>query len=103
MSNRSVGINVLTSDNMLAQDAYEQFAELAAGLRPTFYDHVSVYSTDAGEEDEEYVPELALRHDENTLNKVRDALETIMPRERAQDSILVIQSAGILFRERATI
>lgn len=100
MSNRSVGINVLTSDNVLAQDAYEQFAELAAGLRPTFYDHVSVYSTDAGEDDEEYIPETLVRHDENTLVKVLAALKGVLNPDDAGLALAAMQNAGILFRER---
>ena len=96
---RLVSLSVGTCGAEDYQNTFLDVSELAKGLAPT-HTYISVSAQKLGDSDTEDREEL--RHDENTLNKVREAIVgSGFTVKTATELISAIQNAGILFRERA--
>lgn len=96
----SVNLNALTSDPEQWDQIYKEFTGVAKdwGQR---VEYISVSSSELGEEIE-VVEEEELYYDENTLQKVLEALKnvSVLTDHLAREAITDMQNAGILFRER---
>lgn len=95
----SVNLSALVSDPEQWNDIYKEFTGVARewGER---VEYISVSSSELGEE-VEVVEEDELYHDENTLNKTREAIiEAGFSKPQAYLIIEALHNAGILFRER---
>ena len=96
---RSIGINVLTSDKYKASYAYKELQHLASKFETLNYDHVSAYST-ALDEDVE-IEDIASEgpEDEHAVVLVQDILSDHNLTMAQADSIIrSIHEAGVIFR-----
>ena len=99
-----ISISTRVKGTPWADQLYWKFLDFSKELRPGVLEYVSVTSSKVGEEEDE-VEEPAEYHGAETLDKVRTALFEAFgkyepTREEIFDAINVLQSHGILFRER---
>lgn len=105
---RSININVLSSIPAVTQRVHEKFLDYSRELCDLDMDYLNVSITKVGddgiemEEDETLPGEYV---DENTMTVVRNVLgKTQLFKDRGWDgveaTILALQNAGILFRQR---
>ena len=97
-----ISISTRAASTSGADRLYWRFLEIAKEIRPANLGYVSVTCSKVGEDEGEEPTEY---HDENTLVKVRAALFEAFgkyepTREEIFDAVNLLQSYGILFRER---
>lgn len=99
MPNRLITLTIGTKGAEEWFATFQDISELARNLGDVHH-HVSVSSIVPDQsEDDAFTEELY--HDDNTLNKVRDAIVGGgFTKETANDMINYVLNAGVLFRER---
>lgn len=97
MITRSVGLNVLTTNEVLADHWYGQLCALARDMRPSLSNHISVYQT-AVDDSEPYAAEGA--ESPIAVARLRKVLfnKGYTSRE-ASELIEDVREAGIVLRE----
>lgn len=101
MFDNSLSLNVTTKGEVDAAEVFHRFIAIAEELRPHYSSvNVSSYRIEDGFG---VSPEGELYYDDNTMEKVKEAITEVFPNipgPRMMDLIAAFQNRGILFRER---